>query len=203
MSGLFYTLPYATFGLVAGKVSDKVDRKLFLGIVVIAASLIQGVAGFTSSFSVFVLMRILHGAMNSATNPLSFSLVADYFPASKRTTANSIIQAGNYVGVAAGSMTILLVSSFGWKKAYGIMALVGSLFGLATWAFIKEPERGQFLTAAEKNKEMAKKEELAKIEAMKQKVNPIRGFLDSMKVVLSLPCAKNVLIASSLRNVGG
>lgn len=41
------------------------------------------------------------------------------------------------------------------------------------------------------------------MEASKPKKNPIASFLDSMKVVLSLPCAKNVLIASSLRNVGG
>lgn len=39
MSGLFYTLPYASFGLIAGKISDKVNRKLFLGITVIVASL--------------------------------------------------------------------------------------------------------------------------------------------------------------------
>jgi MFS family permease len=150
MSGLFYTLPYATFGLVAGKVTDKVNRKLFLGIVVIIASLMQGMAGFTNSFSVLVAMRMLHGCMNSATNPLSFALISDYFPISQRATANSMIQAGNYMGVAAGSMTILLISSFGWKMAYGIMAIVGTLFGLGTMALVKEPERGRYLSAAEK-----------------------------------------------------
>jgi MFS family permease len=153
MSGLFYTLPYAFFGLIAGKVSDKVNRKLFLGITVIIASLMQGLAGFTNSFSVLVLMRILHGAMNSATNPLSFSLISDYFPIEKRATANSLIQCGNYMGVAAGSMTILLISSYGWRMAYGIMAVVGTLFGLGTMALVREPERGRYLTKAEKKKE--------------------------------------------------
>jgi len=154
MSGLFYTLPYASFGLIAGKISDKVNRKLFLGITVIIASLMQGLAGFTNSFSVLVAMRMLHGCMNSATNPLSFSLISDYFPMEKRATANSMIQAGNYVGVAAGSMTILLISSFGWKMAYGIMAAVGSIFGLGLIALVKEPERGRYLSKAEKKKEM-------------------------------------------------
>lgn len=153
MSGLFYTLPYASFGLIAGKISDKVNRKLFLGITVIIASLMQGLAGFTNSFSVLVAMRMLHGCMNSATNPLSFSLISDYFPMEKRATANSMIQAGNYVGVAAGSMTILLISSFGWKMAYGIMAAVGSIFGLGLIALVKEPERGRYLSKAEKKKE--------------------------------------------------
>jgi MFS family permease len=115
--------------------------------------LMQGMAGFTNSFSVLVAMRMLHGCMNSATNPLSFSLVSDYFPISQRATANSMIQAGNYMGVAAGSMTILLISSFGWKIAYGIMAVVGTLFGLGTMALVKEPERGRYLSNAEKKKE--------------------------------------------------
>ena len=33
--------------------------------------------------------------------------------------------------------------------------------------------------------------------------NPIKNFVDNLGVVLSLPCAKNILIASSLRNFGG
>lgn len=150
LAGLIYTLPYASFGLLAGKLSDQVNRKFFLGIVVILASLTMGVSAFTSSFAIFGAMRIFHGMMNSASNPLSFSLVADYFPPDRRATANSIIQAGNYIGVGVSSLSILLISSYGWKIAYGIMAAAGIVFGLGTMALIKEPERGRFLTAAEK-----------------------------------------------------
>jgi len=57
------------------------------------------------------------------------------------------------MGVAAGSMTILLISSYGWRMAYGIMAVVGTLFGLGTMALVKEPERGRYLTKSEKKKE--------------------------------------------------
>lgn len=91
MAGLLYTIPYATFGLWAGRKTDKVNRKLFLGIVIILASLTMGVSGFVNSFAVFALMRVFHGMLNSASNPLSFSLIADYFPQDKRATANSIV----------------------------------------------------------------------------------------------------------------
>lgn len=139
-------MPYASFGLLAGKISDQVNRKLFLGIVVILASLTMGVSAFTSSFAVFGAMRILHGMMNSASNPLSFSLIADYFPPDRRATANSIIQAGNYIGVGVSSLSILLISSYGWKIAYGIMGAAGIAFGLLTMGLVKEPERGRFLS---------------------------------------------------------
>merc|ERR1719230_2377798 len=42
--GLVYTVPYSFFGLVAGKISDSVNRKLFLGIVVALASATVGVS---------------------------------------------------------------------------------------------------------------------------------------------------------------
>ena len=71
--------------------TDKVNRKVALAIIVILASLTMGVSGFTGSFFMIGLMRVLHGALNSATNPLSIGIVADYFPPDKRSTANSII----------------------------------------------------------------------------------------------------------------
>jgi MFS family permease len=110
LTGVIYTIPYSLFGLVVGKFSDNANRKLWLGISVILASLTMGVSGFVNSFALLGAMRIFHGMANSATNPLSFSLVADYFPPDKRSTANSIIQAGNYIGVGVSSLSILLIS---------------------------------------------------------------------------------------------
>ena len=108
--GLIYTVPYSFFGLVAGKISDSVNRKFFLGIVLILAGATCGVTGFVDSFFMLGAMRVLHGMLNSSSNPLSFSLIADYFPPEKRATANSIIQAGNYIGVGVSSFSILLIT---------------------------------------------------------------------------------------------
>jgi MFS family permease len=88
--------------------------------------------------------------LNSSSNPLSFSIIADYFPPDKRATANSIIQAGNYIGVGVSSLSILLISKFGWRYCYGIMAAVGIAFGVMTGVLVKEPERGRYLSENEK-----------------------------------------------------
>lgn len=203
LAGLIYTVPYSFFGLIAGKISDNVSRKLFLGIVVILASATMGISAVVDSFLVLSIMRVFHGMMNSASNPLSFSLIADYFPPNKRATANSIIQAGNYIGVGVSSLSILLISQFGWRTCYGIMAATGGLFGLATMAFVKEPERGGYLDEATKEKERLKKKK-AEEEALKNKgKNPVTAFCENIGIVLKLPCARNTLIASSLRNFGG
>ena len=62
-----------------------------MGIVVILASLTMGESGVTDSLVVLGCMRVLHGMFNASTNPLSFSLLSDYFPPEKRTFANSMI----------------------------------------------------------------------------------------------------------------
>lgn len=202
LAGLIYTIPYATFGLVAGKISDNVNRKVFLAIVIALASLTMGVSSVTTSFFVFSAMRVLHGMMNSSSNPLSFSLIADYFPPDKRSTANSIIQAGNYIGVGVSSLSILLITKFGWRVCYSIMGATGLAFALATLLFVKEPERGRFMDEAAKKKE-AEKKAAAEEAAKNAPKNPIKAFADNLGVVFTLPCARNVLMASSLRNFGG
>jgi len=65
--------------------------------------------GVTNSFGILCLMRILHGAISAPINPLSYSLVADYFPPEKRSRANAILTTGNYLGIALSSISILLI----------------------------------------------------------------------------------------------
>lgn len=118
-----------------------------------------GISGFRDSFLVLAAMRVFHGMLNSATNPLSFSIIQDYFPPENRSLANSLIQAGNYVGVGVSSLSILLIKKHGWRYLYKFMGIAGILFGGASIFLIKEPKRGQFLDEATKRKEERKKAE--------------------------------------------
>lgn len=91
LSGLVYTIPYAGAGLIVGKMSDRFSRTMLLGIVTMLASMTMGVSAAVNSFAVLAVMRFFHAIFNSATNPLSFSIISDYFPPEKRSFANSII----------------------------------------------------------------------------------------------------------------
>lgn len=203
LSGLLYTIPYAGMSLFGGQLTDKVNRKLALGIVLALASLTMNVSAMFNSFAVFCLMRILHGGIHTISNPLSFSIISDYFPVEKRATANSMIQAGNYVGVAFGSISILLITMLGWRGMYTVMGCTGIVLGILSAILIKEPERGQYLDEETKRKEKLKKEEKARMLAQQGATNPMKSFYEKVTTVSNLPCAKNVLIASALRNFGG
>ena len=141
------------------------------------------------------VLRFLHGAGSSAINPLAFGIVADYFPADKRSTANSILSAANFVGIALSSLTIILIKSFGWKASYLAMGCSGILGALLTFLFVRDPKRGQFdvpLTP----EEQAKKDEKAKAKENKA------GFWDTMKDMTKNDVCRNIFIAGFIRSLG-
>jgi MFS family permease len=55
------------------------------------SSVTMGAVGFMDSFAVLAASRFILGFISSVFNPMSFSLLTDYFPANKRATANSIV----------------------------------------------------------------------------------------------------------------
>ena len=101
-------------------------------------SLTQVASGNIDNFSIFVLMRVIHGAISSVVSPVSFSIVADYFPPERRTFANSLISSASYVGIAFSSLTILIISQFGWRMSYLLMGGVGVATAILSLSLIKD-----------------------------------------------------------------
>lgn len=124
--------------------TDKFNRKAMLGITVILSSMTQVVMGLVDSFPVLCVMRVMQGMLNSATKPLTFSLVSDYIPPDKRGTANSIMSSGVYIGIALSSLSILSIQRIGWRLTFATLGFMGIALGLFSMFFIKEPRRGKF-----------------------------------------------------------
>ena len=96
-------------GLLMGSLTTVVNRKMALGLSIIVGGLSHCIAGSFNAFSWLCGMRVLHGSVAAMSNPLSYSLVADYVPPHRRATANSIISSSRYLGVALSSLSILLI----------------------------------------------------------------------------------------------
>ena len=118
LSGAGFSLSYAFFGLLWGQASDKYNRKWIVGLTCIGWSLTSIATGSFNSLAVLAVMRILLGATQAACEPVSFSLIADYFPANKVSTATSILTAAPYLGGGLSSLNVLLVAAFGWRAAF-------------------------------------------------------------------------------------
>jgi MFS family permease len=105
-------------GLVVGSFTNKINRKFMLGLTMMLGGVTQFMSGSVNSFPFLCAMRVLHGSLNAATTPLSYSLVADYVPPEKRATANSILSSAIYLGISCSSLSILLIKSSGWRWTF-------------------------------------------------------------------------------------
>jgi MFS family permease len=101
---------------------------------------------FTLSLSgvavVLCLVRAAVGVGESSYSTITPSLIADYFPLSKRATALGIFQAAIPMGFALGYVIgALLAHFFGWRMAFMIVGVPGLITAFFVWRLV-EPVRG-------------------------------------------------------------
>jgi MFS family permease len=139
LSGAAFTIAYSISGIFMGLLSDRFNRKKILGIACILWSLTQCVSSQTSYLSVFFLMRFFQGILQSANNPISVTILKDYFPQKNRAKVNSLYTSGKYIGSALSSFSVLLIKYFGWRATYNLMGLSGVAIGVSILLFVKNP----------------------------------------------------------------
>ena len=118
LSGPAFSVSFSFAGLFMGILLNSVNRKNLLVISCLVWSIASIISGSTSSFAVLCLMRFVTGACVSATDPAAFSILGDYFPKNMRSTANSLMNTGSYLGAGFSSLLVLAVSNFGWRASY-------------------------------------------------------------------------------------
>lgn len=101
-------------GLFMGAITSRINKAKVCGLAIMTGGLTQILTGLIPNFNLLCGMRVVHGACNSATNPLIYALIADYVPPERRATANSFISTAVYAGISLSSLSILLLKKFGW-----------------------------------------------------------------------------------------
>jgi MFS family permease len=133
VSGALFALPLSISGIFAGVIVSSVNRKWMLCLGCIVWSAITFLQGYIDSFVAFCVLRSLMGVAMSVCNPLAYSLIRDYFPPSKRATANSLYSSAIYVGNALASLNIIFIKEYGWRNGYmaiGILGITLAFFGI-------------------------------------------------------------------------
>lgn len=185
--GLCFTLPYSIGGLFSGQLTRQGNKKAKLLTVIWLMSLCQCAAGSLDSFGIYAAIRIATGVISSAVNPLAYALVADFFPGDQRTTANSILSVGNYIGIALSSLSIILIKNVGWRAAYITMGAMGLMMGCFLVPF-KNPAR--HATEAQETEDKKK-----------NKPEGSGSFLQAMRKVVKHPVCSNIFAAGFARAV--
>lgn len=103
---------------------DRIKRlKWVLFTALLLVNVASGLTALATSFTGLVWPRVLLAFFSSIVDPTLFRLLAFYFPSAKRGAASGVLFVAIYIGVAAGSLTLLLAQAVGWRLCFLLTAL--------------------------------------------------------------------------------
>jgi MFS family permease len=157
LTGIAFALPYALGGLLCGWLADRYHR---VAVLVVSAAVWSGataVLGVLGSFAQMVVARVLTGLGQAAVQPVSASLLADFFAPANRGRAYGLFIAATAFGTAAafglGAATVAIgdrlgpsLGMAGWQVGLILLGALG-LAALVALAFAKEPRRMERVAA--------------------------------------------------------
>ena len=91
LTGFAFALFYATLGIPIAKYADKGNRRNLIALSLGIWSFMTALSGLAQNFFHLLFARIGVGIGEAGCSPPAHSMIADYFPANKRSTALGII----------------------------------------------------------------------------------------------------------------
>jgi ACS family hexuronate transporter-like MFS transporter len=143
-------------GMMAGQVPvgaliDRIGTRAGLAAIFIAWSIVGGAHALASGLAGFVVLRFLMGVSECGNYTAGIKAIAGLFPSTNRSTAGGLFNAGAQLGsVVATPLIVLIATSFGWRLAFLIPAVVG-LVWLIPWLTLfprHDTSRGAIAQAA-------------------------------------------------------
>ena len=158
--GVLYGLAFAAFytllGLPVARLADRGSRRLIIGVGIAVWSVMTALSGLARSYDELLLARFGVGIGEAALAAPAASLLADYFPSSRRATALSVYSLGIYLGAGLANLvggaviarlgedaTIILPlagSIRAWQAVFVVVGVPGLLIA-ALMATVREPAR--------------------------------------------------------------
>ena len=131
--------------LFFGYFTDIKSRKKLLFYSVLFGEIPCLFTGFVNTYSQFFWLRALTGIGIGAIIPVTYSLLGDYFPPSKRTIATGYLGLVVGLGIACGQLLAGFTGPiYGWKVCFIIVAIPNLFILIIYMLYGTEPQRGQF-----------------------------------------------------------
>jgi MFS family permease len=142
--GIPLALFYVIMGIPLSWLCDRTNRRTLLAACVTVWSLMTALTGYTRGYFDLLLARIGVGVGEAGGTPACNSIIADYFPADRRSMAMTVFALGAPIGAWLGSDIAGLVSTqHGWRSAFLVLGIPGIILALIIMVTIKEPARGR------------------------------------------------------------
>ncbi len=156
LQGIAFAMFYALFGLPMGMLADRLNRRNIILVGLLIWSLMTTLSAAARNYGSLALARMGVGVGEAVINPCAFSMIADYFPKERLSTALSVYMMGIQLGAglalviggvvvqAITSMPPLEIPGYGalapWRLTFLAVGLPGLLVAAALTT-VREPPR--------------------------------------------------------------
>jgi MFS family permease len=143
LSGFAFAIFYATLGIPIARFADRHSRVNIITASLVVWSVATALTGKAHGFLQLFLARIGVGIGEAGCNPSAYSIISDYFPAKRRSTAQSIYSTGVYLGQFIGFIVAGAVAhEYGWRAAFYVVGIPGIAVAIILKLTLREPPRG-------------------------------------------------------------
>jgi predicted MFS family arabinose efflux permease len=144
LSGTAFALFYVTLGIPIAQYADRCNRRNLIAAAVALWSAMTAVSGLANNIWQLTAARIGVGVGEAGCSPPAHSMIADYFPPEKRSTAMGFYT----LGISAGIMMAYLAGGWvaqnmGWRAAFFVVGIPGLFLALIVRFTLQEPRRGE------------------------------------------------------------
>jgi predicted MFS family arabinose efflux permease len=143
LGGLYFALFYCILGVPVAWLADRGNRVRVLTVACALWSVATVACGMAQSYSQLAMARMSVGIGEAGGVPPSYSIISDYFPASRRGTALGLFNLGPPIGQALGvACGAKIAAAYDWRLAFVLLGAAGLIAAAAVWGTIREPKRG-------------------------------------------------------------
>ena len=145
LSGLAFATLYTLLGIPFAMLAERKSRTWIISVAMAAWSAMTVACGMAQTTLQFALARVGVGIGEAGCSPPSHSLISDYFPPEKRSSALGIFALGIPIGsmlAAVGGAWIADQEGLNWRDAFIWMGLPGVIGAVLFKMTVKEPPRG-------------------------------------------------------------
>jgi predicted MFS family arabinose efflux permease len=143
LSGLYFALFYCILGIPVAWLADRGNRVRVLTIACAVWSAATVACGMAQNYSQLAIARMSVGVGEAGGVPPSYSIISDYFPASRRGTALGLFNLGPPIGQALGvAFGAKIAAAYDWRLAFLLLGAAGLVAAVVVWGMVREPKRG-------------------------------------------------------------
>ena len=143
LQGIAFALFYTILGIPVARLAERFSRVNILTICLLVWSGMTALCGVAANFPQLLAFRFGVGVGEAGCSPSAQSLIADYYPPEKRSTALSIysfgIPLGGMIGAVSGGW---IAEHMSWRIAFFIVGVPGLVLALIAKLLLREPPRG-------------------------------------------------------------